>query len=398
MVSFNLEWSDNGGDGFAKSGVDVYDDGTNVYVAGTSEGDGAGATDSEEHIIIWDASGTVLNESGAEYSDIFTDLSIPTCRWSPNGAYLAYANETSAVIESWDGSTLSLHSDLSDTIGYVNDVSWSPDGNYLAVADDGGATYVYDNDPANGFPLNNSFDPSGSGSAVYAVEYSPDSSYLASESDTMYIDSATGTSTVDDITGSVPAWKEDTSYIYSTYLYSDTEFVLQATQTADWSTVDATYNTGQSHSLDFVHEIPTSNDLLVTSWSSDVEIHDSLTLDPITALTDPGSTVNDGRFSNNGAWLAVGSEDESVYFYSITFASFSGTVTDTNSNAIDGATVYAINQNDGSITGTTTTASDGTYSISAPDTSTPHHIIVQWTDGSGNEYYALSKPWVTGVG
>lgn len=70
----------------------------------------------------------------------------------------------------------------------------------------------------------------------------------------------------------------------------------------------------------------------------------------------------------------------------------SGTVTDADGNTVDGATVVAIDQADDEIIGSTTTASDGTYSISASQ-DTDAHVLVEYDDGS-TWHHDFSYPWV----
>lgn len=68
---------------------------------------------------------------------------------------------------------------------------------------------------------------------------------------------------------------------------------------------------------------------------------------------------------------------------------FTGTVT-LNSSAVQGAVVYAVNQSDDTLTGTSTTDSSGNYSIDDSGVSSDHHLFVEYDD-SGTLYNALTE-------
>lgn len=73
-------------------------------------------------------------------------------------------------------------------------------------------------------------------------------------------------------------------------------------------------------------------------------------------------------------------------------ASISGTVT-LDGSGVSGAKVYVINDTDGTLEGSTTTDSNGDYSISVTGGITVH-VAVQYEDGNGNQYNDHSKPFV----
>lgn len=67
----------------------------------------------------------------------------------------------------------------------------------------------------------------------------------------------------------------------------------------------------------------------------------------------------------------------------------SGTVTDSTDTAIEGATVAAVDTENGTVLATTTTAADGTYEL-VVDTTTTAHVFAQYDDGT--QHNALSYP------
>jgi len=70
----------------------------------------------------------------------------------------------------------------------------------------------------------------------------------------------------------------------------------------------------------------------------------------------------------------------------------SGTVTLSGSGVQD-ATIHVINDTDDSIETTTTTDSNGDYSVSVPSGNT-YHVTVRYEDSNGNKYNDESKPFI----
>jgi hypothetical protein len=69
----------------------------------------------------------------------------------------------------------------------------------------------------------------------------------------------------------------------------------------------------------------------------------------------------------------------------------SGTVTDDEGNNLENVEVWVINEATDSVAATTTTASDGTYSVTVG--SDFYHVIFYYVDGS-KDYNTNSKPYV----
>lgn len=73
--------------------------------------------------------------------------------------------------------------------------------------------------------------------------------------------------------------------------------------------------------------------------------------------------------------------------------SLSGTCT-LDGSAISGAAVYLINTDDGAVEATATTDANGEYTFSSVPGGT-YHVAAQYDDGSGTQYNAPSKPFIT---
>lgn len=71
----------------------------------------------------------------------------------------------------------------------------------------------------------------------------------------------------------------------------------------------------------------------------------------------------------------------------------SGLVTDSNGNPLDGAQVYIINDDDGTMEATTTTASDGTYSASVA--SGTDYTVISHYESSGDYSAGTARPYIT---
>lgn len=382
MVNFTLEWSDNINGGVSKSTVDI--DPSNSYVV-TNKYDSS--TSSYGFTILNITDGSVEGDS----LEIQDSNSI---RFSPTGDYLASGGTDSVeVMDVSDKTTPSTHTTISvgDT---VNSVSWSPNGNWLAYGTDNNTVEIRDNDPSNNFPSNNTISLN---TVADIVEFSYDSSWISISADNTLVVYETANWTEDQIVSTfantVNTWHNDDSFLYYAEL-QNVDYIIYKADTSTWS--NSSQSNAYSGSL-FGHKVPTTDDLIAIGSvvDSDTKILDTTDLSQINTLSDPSNSVNDVRFSSDGLYLASASDDDSIYLYSVSSASFSGIVTDTSSNAIEGATVWAINTSDGSITGKATTAADGTYSIDVPDTTTTHHLICQWTDSDSNEYYSKSLPYVT---
>lgn len=70
----------------------------------------------------------------------------------------------------------------------------------------------------------------------------------------------------------------------------------------------------------------------------------------------------------------------------------SGTVTDNDGNPLSGATVIVIDEANDSVAATTTTASDGTYSVTVGSNS--YHVLLSY-QANGEEYNTDSYPFIT---
>lgn len=97
-------------------------------------------------------------------------------------------------------------------------------------------------------------------------------------------------------------------------------------------------------------------------------------------------------FDDNGSSMFTLGYDAVVYEYSIP-ANFSGTVTESGS-AVQGAEIAAVNDTTDVIEDTSTTDSNGDYTLSVTGENN-YHLTVQYEDGSGNTFNAVSKPYVT---
>jgi len=69
----------------------------------------------------------------------------------------------------------------------------------------------------------------------------------------------------------------------------------------------------------------------------------------------------------------------------------SGKVTDDEGNNLENVAVTVINEANDSVAATTTTASDGTYSVSVGSDS--YHVLFYYVDGS-KDYNTDSKPYI----
>lgn len=87
--------------------------------------------------------------------------------------------------------------------------------------------------------------------------------------------------------------------------------------------------------------------------------------------------------------LQITAESASRVFDSTTL---SGTVT-LNGSAVEGATIYCIDDTNESIAEVTTTDSNGDYRVRV-DTGDTYHMVVQYEDGQGNQYNDESKPFL----
>jgi hypothetical protein len=129
--------------------------------------------------------------------------------------------------------------------------------------------------------------------------------------------------------------------------------------------------------------------------------------------TSSGSTTADytqiDTVSANTTTYADTSVSTRDYFYRVTAAnsfgesdvsneatpslqSISGTVT-LNQSATQGVQIVVINTNTDSVAATTTTDSNGDYTVDVPANSA-FHIAAQYEDGQGDKYNALSKPFL----
>ena len=68
-----------------------------------------------------------------------------------------------------------------------------------------------------------------------------------------------------------------------------------------------------------------------------------------------------------------------------------------NGNPVQGAKVRAICQGDNSYAGDATTDANGNYEITGLDGTKKYHIVVEYTDDSGNKYNAESKWDITPI-
>lgn len=101
---------------------------------------------------------------------------------------------------------------------------------------------------------------------------------------------------------------------------------------------------------------------------------------------DPGSDVIDVQFYDSG---------NTDMYYAQLDASPSGiTITVTlNGTAVD-AYVYVIDDTNNTIDTATNTGSDGQLTVTPADSSATFHVAVEYTDANGNQYYAVSEPFV----
>jgi hypothetical protein len=70
----------------------------------------------------------------------------------------------------------------------------------------------------------------------------------------------------------------------------------------------------------------------------------------------------------------------------------SGTVTNNDGDSLGGVTVIVIDETNDAVAGTTTTASDGTYSITVGSNS--YHVLFSYEE-SGEQYNTDSYPYVS---
>jgi len=70
----------------------------------------------------------------------------------------------------------------------------------------------------------------------------------------------------------------------------------------------------------------------------------------------------------------------------------SGTVTDEDGDTLGGVQVIVIDETNDVVAATTTTASDGTYSVTVGSNS--YHVLFSYEDG-GNQYNTDSYPFIT---
>lgn len=407
MVSFTLEYSNNLLDSQSKKSVGF--DSTSSYWATHRY---SGSLISSQVCVFDISTNTRLDSAGYVNANTVSN----GIRFSPSDSYIGAARGQTVNIFAWDSTneTLSSEAELTQAGNTVNDVAWSPDGAYLAYSSADGNTYIHDNDPANGFPFVTSV--SSVADPHNACEFSPDSVWLATgEGSTYQVYDTSWTVVASSQASQYPVqavgWDYDATNFYTDKERYSSDFDRTRSTAEEWETADFSSSTdgvvysevsGDNSAPDIlgIHGFPTTDNpwIAVCGENNDVVVHDVSADSTVTTLIDPTNNTNDVRWSPDGSWLATASDDNYVYVYSVTLATFSGTVTDNaDGTAVEGAVVWAINANDGSITGRTTTAADGTYSIDAPDTTTEHHLICQWTDGSGNEHYSLSKPYVTGA-
>jgi hypothetical protein len=83
--------------------------------------------------------------------------------------------------------------------------------------------------------------------------------------------------------------------------------------------------------------------------------------------------------------------DESIEI-AVASTTVSGTVI-LGGSGVQGAILTVINDSDGTVEATTTTDSNGDYSVSVPQNEV-YHVLVEYDDGQGNLYNETSKPFI----
>ncbi|HBS48025.1 TPA: hypothetical protein DEO28_02565 [Candidatus Dependentiae bacterium] len=92
-----------------------------------------GYTGTPRYLTIYGFNGTTLDQ----ITTVSNETTILKVAWSPNGKYLAVGSYSDTVpniplrIYSFDGSTLTLKSSITDATFYCYSISWSPNGKYL---------------------------------------------------------------------------------------------------------------------------------------------------------------------------------------------------------------------------------------------------------------------------
>lgn len=113
-------------------------------------------------------------------------------------------------------------------------------------------------------------------------------------------------------------------------------------------------------------------------------------------FTDSGNLASPMSFPlKDGNVIYFGDTGGTFYAINDILQQVSGTVTDSGGNPVEGAIITVIDETDDAVVGTTTTAADGTYSITAAVNNTVH-VLCEYTDANGDQH-SLSYPFVTPV-
>lgn len=351
---------------------------------------------------------TIRNRSdGSVAGEISGYNSQYAVRWSPGGNYLAVDDGSAVqVLDVSDPTAPSLHSTLSQAGNTVTDIDWSDDGSFIAYSSLDNNVHVHDNDPANGFPFNTSV--SEASADVDSVEFSRDSSWMGfTHSSNGYVYNTADWTLAQGSIGSAAdgnvTWNtDDSNYYQGRYntgsLINDKSYEDEFV-TSDWSQSGTDYDydnqsdtsTNAEHIYGADHQY-SGNYLALGGGANDIEIYDTSDGSNHQTLTDAANDVNDARFSTDDSYLVAPSSDGSVYIYGgVTTLEVSGTVT-LNGSGVSGAFVVGINDTQGIVEDTDTTASDGSYALQMGEGDVVH-IKVQYDDGT-DKWNDQSKPFV----